>query len=350
MILREEKEIIEINPNIEFANRLISEEIKRGGSYARIHPNISDKLGSFVLGKIELTSDHLPLDFTGGNDRYYAFDGELKDLYADIVEVVKKHSQYITSIDNETIDNLLFATLFSWGESSERHDNDNSLSYLDELIKLYLRLKKGKVVIGNRAASSLSIENRARGFDKLSNDIQEILIDDELVKAEARNVGGIGVNKLIYIPSDMNIVIEGRNNKENIVLPSRISSKVYKLILNEIISEHESNDTNFYKKLYSEDFDAINLERTITFRRSKKNIKLLNYLILLMDSYIVESNQFRIIKKHRYVLIYDILKALSFFKHYHANREDKYTYIRTIIRDNKPENLRKTYGEKQLFR
>jgi len=349
MKLNQEDNVIEITPNLEFANKLILEEIVRGNSYDRLHPTITDELGSIIVGEVKVSDDNLPFKFMGGNDNSLHYSGEITELYYELEALIDKHKQYIQSVTTQSIDNLLFATLFSWGEFSERQNNNNKLSYLDELIGLYLNLKKKKVSIGKEATQSLDGESRSKGFDNLSNDVKKNLISDGHVKAEAQHIGGLGVNKLVYIPSDMDIVIADRNGGDNIVIPERISNKIYKLILNEIFEEHKLNNTAFYTKLSKDDLDSIELESRSTFRRSKKNVKLLNYLILLMDSYIIQFNAFEVIKKHRYVLIYDILKALRYIDHHHPNREDKYTYIRTVVKDSNPNKRPKTYGEKQFY-
>lgn len=349
MVLKEEDNIIEITPNLEYGNKLISDELARRNTYERIHPTISDQLGSFIIREVKITNSNLPFRFMGGNDKSLHYDGEITELYNDLYGVVEKHKQYIPSLNLQTIDNLLFATLFSWGEFSERHGNDNKLSYLDELIGLYLNIKKKKVLIGKEASQLLDEEDRIKGFDRLSSDTKEHLIVDGYVKAEPRHVGGLGVNKLIYIPSDMDIVIVDRNGGEDIVIPEGLSNKIYSVVLKEIIEEHERNGTKFYTRLTKDDVNDIELESRSTFRRSKKNIKLLNYLILLMDSYITQYNSFEVVKKHRYVLIYDILKALRYIQYNHPTREDKYSYIRTVVRDSNPTKRSKTYGEKQFY-
>lgn len=349
MVLKEEDNIIEITPNIEFANKLISDELARGNTYERIHPTISDQLGSFIIGEVKVTNSNLPFRFMGGNDKSLHYDGKLTELYNELCDVAEKHKQYIPSLNLQTIDNLLFATLFSWGEFSERQGNDNKLSYLDELIGLYLNIKKKKVLIGKEASQLLDAEDRRKAFDRIPEDTKEHLTVDGYVKAEARHVGGLGVNKLVYIPSDMDIVIADRNGGEDIVIPERLSNKIYSMLLKEIIEEHERNGTKFYTKVTKDDVNDIELESRSTFRRSKKNIKLLNHLILLMDSYITQSNTFEVTKKHRYVLIYDILKSLLYIEYNHPTREDKYSYVRTVVRDCNPHKRSKTYGEKQLY-
>lgn len=349
MVLKEEDNFIEITPNIEYANTLISDELARGNTYERIHPTISDRLGSFIIGEVKVTNNNLPFKFMGGNDKSLHYDGKLTELYSELCDVAEKHKQYIPSLNQQTIDNLLFSTLFSWGEFSERLGNDNKLSYLDELIGLYLNIKKKKVLIGKEASQLLDAENRSKGFDRVSEYTKEHLILDGYVRAEARHVGGLGVNKLVYIASDMDIVIADRNGGKDIVIPERLSSKIYSLILKEIVEEHAKNNTAFYTKLSTDDFNAIELESRSTFRRSKKNIKLLNHLILLMDNYITQYNTFEVVKKHRYVLIYDVLKALRYIEYNHPTREDKYSYIRTVVRDSNPNKRSKTYGEKQLY-
>lgn len=349
MVLNEADNIIDISPNIEFANKLISDELARGNTYERIHPTISDQLGSIIIGELKVTYNNLPFKFMGGNDKSLHYDGKLSELYNELRDVGEKHKQYIPSLNLQAIDNLLFATLFSWGEFSERQGNDNRLSYLDELIGLYLNIKKKKVLIGKEASLLLDAEDRSKGFDRISEDTKEHLIVDGYVKAEARHVGGLGVNKLTYIPSDMDIVIADRNGGENIVIPERLANKIYSMLLKEIIEEHQRNGTKFYTKLTKDDVNDIELESRSTFRKSKKNIKLLNHLILLMDIYITQYNTFEVVKKHRYVLIYDILKALKYIEYNHPTREDKYSYIRTIVRDSDPTKRSKTYGEKQLY-
>ncbi|WP_316818864.1 hypothetical protein [Pedobacter nyackensis] len=350
MKLKADDNIIEIRPDLEFANQLIVDELQRKSLYHRLHPTITDVIGDIVVGEIKIDESSEPFRFMGGNDRVLHYNGKITELYNELCNIVEKHKQYIPSLNLQSVDSLLFTTLFSWSESSERHGNNNKLSYLDELIGLYLSLKKKKVVMGKEAAQLLDEKSRAMGFDRLTTDTQEQLIGDNNVKAEARHVGGLGVNKLVYIPSDMDIIIADRSGREGIVVPERISNKIYKLILKEIVEEHQRNDTTFYIKLCTDDFSSIELESRSMFRRSKKNVKLLNYLILLMDRCIVQSNRFEIIKKHRYVLIYDILRALRYIDYNHPTREDKYTYIRTTVRDNTQENLAKSYGEKQLYR
>lgn len=350
MELKAEDNIIEIRPETQFANKLISEELQDSQTYYRIHPTIREVIGDVLVGDAVVNQQMPPFRFMGGNDKFLQYDGDITELYNELTNIVEKHKQYIPSLNLQSIDSLLFASMFSWGELSERHGDDNKLSYLDELIGLYLSLRKKKVVIGNDAAQLLEKESITKGFDRLPTDIQEQLISDGDVKAEARHVGGLGVNKFVYIPSDMDIVIADRNGGQGIVIPERLSNKIYSLLLKEIVEEHKRNDTTFYKKLCNDDFNGIELESRSTFRRSKKNVKLLTQVILLMDSYIVQSNRFETVKKHRYVLIYDILQALRYIDYNHPTREDKYSYIRTVVRDNKPENLAKSYGEKQLFR
>lgn len=349
MELRAEDNIIEIKPDIAFANKLIKEELQRNKMYHRLHPSIKDAFADFILGEIVVDESMLPFKFFGGNDKNLVYSGNITVLYNELVDTIRRNQQYIQSLTVQSIDNLLFATLFSWGEYSERRGTESKLSYLDQLIELYANIKKNQVRLGDDALNYLDDQNTE--FDTLPTPLKEKLIDNNIAEVEGWNIGGLK-DKLIYIPSHMDIIIANETDGKGIVIPHRLSKEVYKLILREIVKEHERNDTKFYKKLCDEDISIKEMENRSPFRHESKNIQLLNRLIIMMDNWLVESNQFRIAKRSRQVLIYDILKSLHYIadKHKHSTREQKDSYIKTIIRDNKPEALAKSRGEQQLFR
>ncbi|WAC41078.1 hypothetical protein [Pedobacter sp. SL55] len=338
MKLRAVDNIIEIRPNIEFANKLIAEELRQNKMYHRLHPSIRNAIGDVVIGKVLLQEKMLPLEFLGGNDKSLRYDGNILYLYNELSENVQKYSKCIPSLNTRTIDDILFITLFSWGTSIDPMAKDENEKYLEELITLYTQLKKRKV--------SVSLENI--DFNQLPKDRQETIIYSDEVSVASRMVGGLNLNTLVHIPSEYSLVVKKDSEGDaEIFIPKRLSAKLYSMILEEIIEQHKAYDTKFYKRLSDRDFNLDELEDRTKPKALETNLRLLNVIAIQISNYLDQTNKFQLIAADKYRFIFSLLKTLNFIEKAKSQPEK---YISKLLDDHKPEKYASKQGEKQFYR
>lgn len=342
-----DKNVIEIRPRSKFVTDLLISEIKAKGA-ANLHPSIMEKVIGFSTDYSEILQIISPINFLGGNDKILQYNGRIKDLYQELCGLIVKHSTNIPFLNSDTMDDILFITLFSWRKASEPVVRDENEIYLDELIGLYLQLKQRKISLPNMEGGM--------DFNRLSEDEMETLINNDEVKVEGRMIGGININKLIYIPSEYPIAIKGDGKRsQDIILPARLTTSLYSVIMDEIVQQHKRYNTKFYRMLCDEDFDSIKLEGRTKARRIKSNVRLIyslathliDYLDFISKEPLTPTHNEPIFTSHKYRLIYSVLNVLEFIK---SKSSEPEKYIRKLLHDNKPSNYLKKQGDKQFYR
>jgi hypothetical protein len=338
MELKADENVIEIRPQSKFIVDLLISEFKQSGAI-HLHPSIMEKVIGLSADYSDILKHILPIQFLGGNDKKLHYTGEVKDLYQHLCGLIVKHSTHIPFLNSNTMDDILFITLFSWGKAGEPVSKDENEIYLDELIELYLRLKRAKI--------NFSTVQNGVNFDRLSENEKEALINNDEVKVEARMLGGINVNRLIYIPSEYPIAIKGEGKgSRDIILPQRLTSNLYSSIMDEIVQQHKRYKTKFYRMLCEDDFDSIRLEERTKARRIKSNVRLLYSLATHLNDYL-DFPKPTLVATHKYRLIYSVLNALEFIT---SKSSEPEKYIRKLLHDNKPINYLNKQGEKQFYR
>lgn len=320
-----------IKPTSQFAKEFIEEFIRTNGTH-----QLNDAIRKAISSN-SYSLDQLTLKFNGiyPNDFKSAADAQ---LFKESVEtLVSKTNSNTGNFRIANIDDVLFILYFIVGHQGDIYGSTAQSKYLDELIDVFLSLLKRKLT--STDDEYIWIPDGITGIDTQ-------IPRTEFSEKELKMNGGyhtisrmIGPNNEdFHIASDSPILIDKRElNEEQIVLPRRLSEKIIANVIDHIIEEHKKADTPFYHALSQGHIKLFEWENRTKVRKYRRSNKVLYHLIRHIEQYFHTNSKFKLVTKDIHVFVYDLFYILNLIlPPYKIDPVEKYSVIRTMLRDNLP--------------
>lgn len=331
MRLEEGKAELVITPNSQFAKKFIETFIKSKGTH-----QLNDAIKE-AISTNGYSHDDLTFYYYGTYPNHFKSYEEARIFKESLEDLVSRTNSKAGNLKVKNIDDILFLTYFLVGHDGDVYSSNANSKYLDDLIDVFISLydreltpKEGDYIWVSDAVTGIETQALRNEFD------EETLKMNQEYKTVSRMIGAD--NAIFHLPNDSTIIIDKRFvDKEPIVLPKRLSEKINAVVVDHIIEEHKKVDSKFYRDLCSGYVDTRQWRDRTKARAYKRSNKVLYPLIKQIHNYFESICSLELIKSDVQIFVYDLFVLLNLIRSPHKiDPTDKYSVIRTIIKDNDP--------------